>query len=118
MRDYISIGSAPVLENCAQLGTPGYYERMTVEIGELRRMMELIHPAPDTCPSARYVRKSFQHDFGVYHELCACFDDNDAASISWAFEAERCVPERWYDKARQALSAVLTIEEQATLYHK
>ena len=118
MIDYISIGSAPVLEDCAQLGSPGYYERMTVEISELRRMMEQVHPAPDTCPSARYARKSFQHDFGVYHELCAYFDDNDAASISWAFEAERCVPERWDATARQALSSVLTIEEQATLYHK
>jgi len=118
MRGYIELGSSPSGEDCAQLGTPGYYDRMTVEIGELRRMMEQVHPAPDTCPSARYVRKSFQHDFGTYYELCAYFDDRDPVSIQWSFEAERCVPERWDDKARQALSSVLTIEEQATLYHK
>ena len=118
MIDYISIGSAPVLEDCAQLGSLSYNERMTVEIVELRRMMEQVHPAPDTCPSARYVRKAFEHDFGMYYELCAYFDDRDPVSIDWAFEAERCVPERWDDKARQALSSVLTIEEQAALYHK
>ena len=121
MRDYIELGASPSGEDCAQLGSLTYNERMTVEIVELRRMMEQVHPAPDTCPSARYVRKSFQHDFGTYYELCACFDDNDAsndASIDWAFEAERCVPERWDATARQALAAILTIEEQAALYHK
>ena len=118
MRDYIELGSSPSGEDCAQLGTPGYYERMTVEIGELRRMMEQVHPVPLGYVSARYGRKSFEHDFGMYYELCAYFDDRDPVSIDWAFEAERCVPDRWDDKARQALSSVLTIEEQATLYHK
>ena len=118
MRNYIELGVSPSGEDCAQLGTTGYYERMTVEISELRRMMELIHPAPDTCPLSRYVCQPFQDDFGTYYELCAYFDDRDPVSIQWSFEAERCVPERWDDKARQALSAILTIEEQATLYHK
>ena len=118
MRDYIELGSSPSGEDCAQLGTPGYYDRMTVEISELRRMMEQVHPVPLGYVSARYGRKAFEHDFGMYYELCAYFDDRDPVSIDWAFEAERCVPERWDDKARQALSSVLTIEEQATLYHK
>jgi len=54
----------------------------------------------------------------MYYELCAYFDDRDFVSIQWALDAEELVPERWDDKARQALSSVLTIEEQATLYHK
>ena len=118
MRDYISIGSAPVLEDCAQLGSPGYYERMTVEIGELRRMMERVHPVPLGYVSARYGRKAFEHDFGMYYELCAYFDDRDFVSIQWALDAEELVPERWDATARQALAAILTIEEQAALYHK
>ena len=118
MRDYIELGSSPSGEDCAQLGTPGYYDRMTVEISELRRMMERVHPVPLGYVSARYGRKAFEHDFGMYYELCAYFDDRDFVSIQWALDAEELVPERWDDKARQALSAVLTIEEQATLYHK
>ena len=118
MRDYIELGASPSGEDCAQLGTPGYYERMTVEIGELRRMMERVHPVPLGYVSARYGRKAFEHDFGMYYELCAYFDDRDFVSIQWALDAEELVPERWDDKARQALSAVLTIEEQAALYHK
>jgi len=118
MIDYIELGSSPSGEDCAQLGTTGYYERMTVEIGELRRMMERVHPVPLGYVSARYGRKAFEHDFGMYYELCAYFDDRDSVSIDWAFEAERCVPERWDATARQALAAILTIEEQAALYHK
>ena len=118
MRDYIELGSSPSGEDCAQLGTPGYYDRMTVEISELRRMMERVHPVPLGYVSARHGRKAFEHDFGMYYELCAYFDDRDFVSIQWALDAEELVPERWDDKARQALSSVLTIEEQATLYHK
>jgi len=103
-RDYISLGSSPSDEDCAQVGSDNYRELSRIELQEFKRMMEVINPAPEDC-IAYYTVKSFPHDFGSYHELCAVFDDNDDQSIEWAFNAENITPVQWDNEAKEKIAA-------------
>jgi len=99
MRDYITLGSSPVNEDCAQVGSEDYYLKSRAELVELTRMMETIHPQPGN--GAFYAVKAFQHDFGTYRELCAIFDDDDPEQAEWAYQAEELVPEDWDEEAKR-----------------
>jgi len=117
MKDYIDLASSPLNEDCAQVGSPDYHERSRLELRELKRMMEAVHPS--SIPGAYYAAKTFPHDFGSYSELCAIFDDEDEAAAEWAYEAEDHVPDDWDEEATLALSAYpnvyLSAEERETL---
>ena len=47
LTDYFELGSSPTDEDCAQVGTPEYLERMRIETRQLIRMLEEHHPVPD-----------------------------------------------------------------------
>lgn len=106
MRDYITLGSSPLDEDCAQVGTDEYQQRSRAELQQLKRMMQDIHPE---IALGYYTVKAFPHEFGTYHELCAMFDDDYEATVNWAFEAEDTVPAKWDDQARIALAKYLEI---------
>jgi hypothetical protein len=85
MIDYLYIGSAPVEEDCAQVGSPDY---STKARAECRRFMDQIkrhYPEPE---NGWLQVKSNPHDFGTYYEVVACYDPSDADSAHWAFDVE------------------------------
>jgi hypothetical protein len=86
MRDYITIGSTPADEDCAQLGSDNYRERMRKEsaafIAQILREFGL---EPE---GARLAVKGFPHDFGTYHEVVCYYDDSLPASVEYAFKVE------------------------------
>jgi len=100
MRDYITIGSSPASEDCAQVGSENYAEQMRKEtkayIGQIRREFG---PEPD---GARLTVKSFPHDFGCYHEVVCYYDDTLPESVEYAFKVE-CPSENWDRQARAEL---------------
>lgn len=93
MRDYLSIGSTPCDEPCAQVGSDGYHDQTRREsaayIAQLRRMFG---PEPE---GASLRVKSFPHDYGSYHEVVCYFDDQLPASMEYAFKCEREGPANW-----------------------
>ncbi len=100
MRDYISIGSVPAGEECAQLGSPGYREQSIKECRAFRHQLERCFP------KAVFGIKIFEHDFGQYREVVAYYDDEQPNSeqTEQAFLAEATTPEYWDDEAKKELS--------------
>lgn len=72
MRDCMDLGSAPAMEDCAQVGREDYYDRARKEcrayIGLLRRTFG------DEPDDASLSVKSNPHDFGTYLSV-VCYDD-------------------------------------------
>jgi len=102
MRDYIELGTTPCGEDCAQVGSEGYYERAMFECKRYIRQLQRMFPIPDDC-TAHYSIRSFPHDFGTYHEVVIYYDDNDMSSIDYAFIVEGNLPEQWDDVAKREL---------------
>ena len=110
-KDYFTLGSSPFSEDCAQVGSPEYYELSKIELREFKRMMMIACPPPEDCKEsllgciAYYAVKSFPHDFGTYHELCAIFNDDSDIAQEWAIDSENKTPEFWDTEAKEAISA-------------
>ena len=96
MKDYLTIGSSPVEEECAQVGSDNYSERAREEC---KRFIELIRKVNgEEPPGARLSIKSFPHDFGNYYEVVCYFDDADEESMKYAFDLENNSPLTWEDR--------------------
>lgn len=102
MRDCMYIGSAPPLENCAQVGTDDYYDRARREcrayIALLRRVLG------DEPEGTRLSVKSNEHDFGTYLSVVCYFDSDQPAAADYALKCEGDGPEEWDELARQELN--------------
>jgi len=101
MRDYINIGSAPANESCAQVGDINYPEQSRKEcqalISQLRRELG------EEPEGAQLSVKSFQHDFGSYHEVVCYYDDQNEETVNYAFKCESELPYSWDEKAKEEL---------------
>ena len=101
MRDYITIGSSPSSEDCAQVGTDNYEAQSRQEcqafIAQLRRQF-------GTEPMlSRLSIKTFPHDFGSYQEVVCYYDDEDEEARDYAFRLESETPEYWDEEAKKEL---------------
>jgi hypothetical protein len=104
MLDYISIGSTPSGETCAQVGSEDYDNRSRKEcrafVNQLRRVF-----GEEVC-SAQLKIKSFPHDFGSYREVICYFSDTDDDGMEYAFKLENECPEYWDEQAKEELQLV------------
>ena len=93
MKDYEYLGSSPCDENCVQLQTGvDYLPAMRTECERYRDLIEKAFPPPE---GGRVSVKSFPHDFGIYLEVVAWFDEDYPESVEWAFNLENVVPGTW-----------------------
>ena len=91
--DYFCIGPTPHEEDCAQVGQPDY---RTKALAECRRFIQLIRATVGPEPAgARLAIKSFEHDFGVYHEVVCYFEANNEAAREYAIRCENDAPATW-----------------------
>lgn len=95
-REYVELGSVPCDEDCAQVGSDNYRERMREE--SARYIAQLRRRFPDMPESVTLGVKSFPHDFGTYHEVVAWFDTRDEVAISAAYAVENNLPSTWSDE--------------------
>ena len=96
VRDYISIGSSPADEDCAQLGSEDYYERAKEEC---KRFIDLIREVCGQEPEgARLKIKSNPHDFGTYYDVVVEFDDMIEDAVNYAFHVEGNSPLTWEEE--------------------
>lgn len=102
MRDYLTLCSTPVDEDCTQLGTENYGTKAQKEckafINQLRRQFG---PEPD---GAKLRTKAFPHDFGSYYEVVVYYDTEIKKTIDYAFNIEANLPENWDNEAISELS--------------
>lgn len=87
-----NLGPVPAYESCAPVGYPGYEMRSQLECKVFRRMLERVRPVPQEV-SARYVVRSFPHDFGDYREVCIDFDAEEPEALAFASEVESNTPD-------------------------
>jgi len=99
MRDYISIGSSPTDEDCAQVGADNYEAQSRKEciafIHQLERQFKVVDV---------FRIKSFPHDFGTYKEVVCYFDDDNHEAIAFAYRVESECPRRWDSEALKELA--------------
>lgn len=102
MREYFTLGGTPCDEECAQVGSEDYGQRMRVEsrayVAQLYRMFPGAVEA-----NCDFRNKSFSHDFGTYHEVCITFDPNEDASARFACNVEKNLPAKWDTIAQLAI---------------
>ena len=101
MMDYSNLGSAPTDEDCAQVGSDGYWERASIECKVFRKQLRRIF-GEEKFPN-RLKIKSFPHDFGDYLEVVIYYDDENEESLDWALKLEDNLPERWDEEAKKEL---------------
>jgi hypothetical protein len=85
--DYVSLSSVPCEEECAQVGSENYHERMREESRRYIAGLKRLFPMPDGT-TARFVNKGFPHDFGTYHEVCIVFSDSDEIGMAYAYHVD------------------------------
>lgn len=95
MRDYVSIGPAPYVEDCAQVGTDGYRLRAKIECQmHILCIRQKLGLEPE---GARLAIKSFPHDFGSYLEVVCYYNDDFSQAVAYAFACESHSPATWYE---------------------
>ena len=102
MKDYVSIGSTPSNEACAQVGSDGYCIKSRIECVVFAN--QLLRMFPDTPEGAHVGTKSFPHDFGTYYEVVVKYEDTDESAMHYAFMLESKAPEDWDDEAKKELT--------------
>ena len=102
MRDYLSIGSTPSDESCAQVGSDRYSRASRYEcrafVNQLRRVF-------GEEPDGAYIKvKSFPHDFGTYKEVVVEYEEGNPEALEYALKIEGDTPLEWDDEARRELA--------------
>jgi len=91
--DFLTLGSAPAEEECAQVGRPGYREQAIAECrAHVRALRNVLGQEPD---GAQLSYRGFSHDFGTYYEVICLFDPNIPEAIDYAFRCESKGPRTW-----------------------
>jgi hypothetical protein len=105
VRDYLSIGSSPCCEDCAQVGSDDYFDKSRIELRAFKNQLIRVFGEPPFGSELRM--KAFPHDFGTYHEVVCYFNDNEPESVEYAFNVEGNAPEKWDVEALREIAAGL-----------
>ncbi len=101
------LGAAPIDEECAQLGTPGYAERALKECNAFRNQLVRMFQAEHNklLPEGCNVRiKPNSHDFGIYYQVEVVWDMFDLAEDYAALWLDANLPEHWDELAKAELA--------------
>jgi hypothetical protein len=93
MQAFITLGPAPYSETSAQVGQPDYEKTSLRECHAFRK--QLIHQFGPPPGSARFVVRSFKHNYGTIHGVCVIFDDAREDEVEFAHHVEAATPAYW-----------------------
>lgn len=85
MKDYICIGSTPAEESCFGVNHPLARAETLIYQRQLKREF----------PKANFVVKGFNHDFGMYYEVVAVYDEDNEDEVVAAYDAENNAAPNW-----------------------
>lgn len=97
MREYLTLGSTPCDEECAQLGSDDYAVLSRIECHVFKHQLQRMFPKAKDMLTV----KSFPHDFGTYREVCIVYNTNDDGEAEVAFEVENDCPIEWDELAKK-----------------
>jgi hypothetical protein len=90
---YLTIGSSPSEEECAQVGQPGYAQKAKLEC---ERFIALIRIYCGKEPAGNELRIiSNEHPFGEYLEVVCHYEPDDDVARQYAMHVERYCPSTW-----------------------
>lgn len=96
--EHLTLGSSPLEEDCAQVGSTNYYERAQVECGQFIKAIRRKHGIePD---GAQMSIKGHAHDFGRYYEVEVMYDVDSKVAIDYAYRCEADLPMTWTEEDR------------------
>lgn len=115
-KEAIELGSAPIDEECAQVGCDNYYELMRKQTrAYIKQLHRLLATQEYDITNLNLRVKSFSHDFGTYHEVVAEYpvehpisDEGSSPAEDAAFWLEANLPTNWDEDARRELGETLT----------
>lgn len=101
--DYLSLGSSPPCESCAQVGHDDYPEQSQKECRAW--LNQIVRKFGNPPFGARLSTKSFPHEFGSYQEVVVHFDTCQEQAIEFAFNVENNLPTEWDNQAKEELGS-------------
>lgn len=103
--DYLTLGSTPYDEPCAQVGASNYRAATRIESEHYIQQLQaiLLSKFPESEISIR--SKGFPHDFGTYHEIVAYYNPNNADQCEQAFWLDENVPANWEPEVAPLLAS-------------
>lgn len=105
MREYLVVGSTPIDEQCIQVrSNSDYLFSMKKECDIYKRQLERLFPDPPD--GVWFSIKSFDHDFGMYTEVCVFFDGDDEIQSEYASDVDSSLPEKWDSDALAELRQI------------
>lgn len=106
--DYLTLGQVPANEECGCVGEANYPERSQIECRVWANQLLRVFPIPEILSGEVYYKiKTFDHDMGMYREVCIVFNDGIRAAVDMAFNVENNAPLDWDDEAKTELAAAL-----------
>lgn len=105
--DYLSLGCTPADEPCIQVGHSDYARltRHECRVYLQQLLSEFLVAHNSRPPVCRLTIKSFPHDSGSYHEVCAVYDDSNPQAIADAFWFDGNYPVEWSKESRETLAS-------------
>ena len=113
MRDYITLGSTPSNEDCAQVGKSDYGIRSKIETTAYKNQLYRMFPEVLNSKTLSFTIKSFQHDFGSYKEVVINYDDDNEQEYNdiVIIKVDRNIPKAWDKEALEEIKNQTTIVE-------
>ena len=102
-RTCLELAPVPYEEECQQVGTENYSEELAFQ--ECVAFLQQLERTFPKMGGAFLKVKVNYHDFGVYHEVVAYFDENNEQECEWAFNIEGSVPLNWDEEAIEFLKS-------------
>lgn len=113
MRDYLTLGSTPSNEDCAQVGNSDYGIRSKIETTAYKNQLYRIFPEVLNSKTLSFSIKIFQHDFGSYKEVVINYDDDNEEEYNNIVitKIDKNIPEDWDEEALKEIKNQTTIVE-------
>ena len=100
--EYIEIGATPYDEDCAQVGAENYRKDAEKEMDAYINQLNRVFTEAENW-GIRFKQKWFNHDFGVYGEVCAYWNTDNEIADRFVYFVEENLPSNWDEEAKKEL---------------
>lgn len=109
MRDYLSIDTTPICEDCVPVSKDtDYFPAMQVEANRYKAMMMERFSSANGFDKICFRITRNPHDFGMYLDMIVSYDDADDDAMNQALFVESNLPRWWADEAKFKWDSVMS----------
>ena len=110
MKEYMSLGSSPCGEDCAQVGSPNYSTVALYEMEIYKKQLNRNFPEAES-KGCRFKIKWNSHDFGTYGEVNVYWNTDNEVADEYVYEIEKNLPEYWDDESIKELDELKEVSK-------